>query len=158
MKLVVPSGCWLNVVGVLRDRPHDRERVAYLDGPRPANGIGVVTTVTVPAANVRAGNFHVSADQMSRAGQHLRALGLMRLAQAHSHPSGWTGHSASDDEQAFSQRDGAISIVVPHFAGCAPGVGDCRVHVRDQHGWHDLGPADGGRVVQIVPSLIDLRS
>lgn len=157
MKLIIPAGTWQTGMRALRQPPHDRERVAYLDGPRPEAGLAVVTTVTLPAADERAGNFYVSAQEMSRAGKHLRRMGLMRLAQIHSHPGGWTGHSPYDDEMAFSQRDGAISIVVPSFAGCAPGLADCGVHVRLAHGWHELNPDEKSDLVQIVPSLVDLR-
>ena len=45
---------------------------------------------------------------------------MRRLAQIHTHPFGWVGHSDYDDEKAFSQREGAISIVVPHFAAVRP--------------------------------------
>lgn len=157
MTLVIPARTWQTAMAALRQPPHDHERVAYLDGPRSQHGIAIVTTVTIPSADERQGNFHVSAPEMSRAGQHLRRLQLMRLAQIHSHPAGWTGHSPYDDEMAFSQRDGAISIVVPHFAACAPGLADCGVHVRHSDGWHELGPLEKSDAVQIVPSLVDLR-
>lgn len=157
MSLVIPAGAWQTVLASLRVPPHDVERVAYLDGPAPSNGRSIVTTVTLPRAEVSEGDFHVSPVEMSRAGKHLRVFGLMRLAQVHTHPSGWTGHSAYDDQMAFSQRDGAISIVVPHFAGCSPGIADCGVHVRDRSGWRELDGAEKGEIVQIVPSLVNLR-
>lgn len=157
MKLIVPAAIWQAAMTALRQRPHDRERVAYLDGPRPQNDIAVVTTLTIPNADNHQGNFSVSADEMSRAGRHLRHLGLRRHAQIHTHPAGWTGHSQHDDKLAFSQRDGAISIVVAYFAGCAPGLSDCGIHTRDQHGWRELDAAEKTAVVQIVPSLVDLR-
>jgi len=157
MKLIISAGTWQTAMTALRQPPHDRERVAYLDGPGSRHEIAIVTTVTLPSAEERQGNFHVSAPEMSRAGQHLRRLGLNRLAQIHSHPAGWTGHSPYDDEMAFSQRDGAVSIVVPHFAGSAPGLADCGVHVRGPDGWHELGPLETNDAVQIVPSLVDLR-
>jgi len=157
MTLIIPANTWQTAMAALRQPPHDRERVAYLDGPKPRQDIAIVTTVTLPGAEEREGNFHVSAPEMSRAGQHLRRLGLMRLAQIHSHPAGWIGHSPYDDEMAFSQRDGTISIVVPHFAGSAPGLADCGVHVRDPDGWHELDPVEKRAAVQIVPSLVDLR-
>jgi hypothetical protein len=157
MNLIIPGATWQTAIAALRQPPHDRERVAYFDGPRSQHGIGIVTTLTLPNADERDGNFHVNASEMSRAGQHLRRLDLMRFAQIHSHPASWTGHSSYDDEMAFSQRDGAISIIVAHFAGCSPGLADCGVHLRDAEGWRELDRVEKSAVVQIVPSVVDLR-
>ena len=156
--LIIPASLWETATTVLREPPHDRERVAYLDGPPGHADARVATTITVPHAEQRAGHFQVTSAEMSRAGLHLRALGLVRHAQIHSHPDGWAGHSGYDDEHAFSQRDGAISIVVPHYAGCAPGIADCGIHVRDEDGWKELDNAQAAAAVMIVPSLVDLRS
>lgn len=157
MKLITPTVAWQTAMTVLREPPHDRERVVYLDGPMPQNNVAVATTVTVPSADAHAGHYEVSAQAMSRAGQHLRRLRLIRVAQIHSHPGGWTGHSPYDDEMAFSQRYGALSIVVPHFAGCAPGLADCSVHIRNERGWREVDDAEKRATVLIVPSLVDLR-
>ena len=157
MKLIIPSGTWQAAMTALRQPPHDHERVAYLDGPRPPGDTAIATTLTLPHAEEREGNFYISASEMSRAGGHLRRLHLMRLAQIHSHPATWTGHSPYDDEMAFSQRDGAISIVVPNYAGSAPGIADCGVHVRQPDGWHELNPREKSDAVQLVPSIVDLR-
>jgi hypothetical protein len=157
MRLVIPANIWNTAVAALREPPHDRERIAYLDGPTPAHETAAATTLTFPRAEERAGNFSVSARAMSQAGQHLRPFDLMRLAQIHSHPAAWTGHSTYDDEKAFSQRDGAISIVVPHFAGCAPGLADCGVHIRTADGWQELDRRDRSDTICVVPSIVDLR-
>jgi hypothetical protein len=158
MSLVIPAACWSAVVEALGEAPHDREHIAYLDGPIPTGNVLTVTTVTLPEATERRGSFDIIADQMSRAGRHLRPLGMLRLAQVHSHPNSWTGHSRYDDSMAFSQRDGAISIVVPHFARCAPGLGDCGVHVREPNGWRELYDEEKAARARVVPSLVDLRS
>jgi hypothetical protein len=155
--LILPATLWTEALGILRCSPHDRERILYLDGPRGADP-GVVTTITVPDADEHEGHFHVDPAQMRRAGRHLRRFGMTRLAQIHTHPAGWTGHSPHDDEMAFSQRDGAISIVIPDFAATAPGVLDCGVHVREAHGWRELDHTEKARTVKLVPSLIDTRA
>jgi hypothetical protein len=157
MTLIIPAGLWSDAMAVLRRPPHDRERILYLDGPRADAEKSVATTITIPEAHEQNGHFHVGTAEMSRAGRHLRGLGMIRLAQVHSHPAGWTGHSPHDDEMAFSQRDGALSLIVPDYAGTAPGVNDCGIHIRERHGWRELKPAEKPDVIQILPSLIDLR-
>lgn len=154
MTVVIPASAWRIAVENLRGPPHDRERVVYFDGPVPDGSISVVTTVTIPEVTNSAGHFQVSAANMSRAGKHLRRFDLLRLAQVHAHPTDWVGHSEYDDIMAFSQRDGAISIVVPDYAGCAPGLADCGVHVRGPGGWRQLSYAERAALILIVPSVI----
>lgn len=156
MTLVIPAYAWQIAVESLRRPPHDRERVVYFDGPAPVGSVSVVTTVTVPEVENSAGHFQVSAANMSRAGKHLRRFSLLRLAQVHAHPTDWVGHSEYDDTMAFSQRDEAISIVVPDYAGCAPGLADCGVHVREPEGWRQLSHAERSTMLLIVPSVIQL--
>lgn len=154
--LLIPAVIWNGVIRAMRRHPHDRERVAYLDGVR-ADGLAVVTTLTLPEVKEGPLNFTVTAEDMSRAGRHLSFHDLRRLAQVHDHPGDWTGHSCFDDEMAYSQRPGSISVVLPHFAGCAPGLGDCGVHRRDRSGWRELTPAEVRDELRLVPSMVDLR-
>lgn len=158
MKLMIPADLWRAATATLHDRPHDRERVLFLDGPRPADGAqAAATTLVLPRYTHTRGNYGISAEEMSRAGRHLRQFGLIRLVQMHSHPSEWTGHSAYDDKMSFSHRDGAISIVVPNYGACAPGLADCGVHICLDGEWQQITPADLAEHVTIVPSVLDFR-
>jgi hypothetical protein len=157
--LFIPAQLWHQAMSSLHGRPHDRERVAFLDGPRLAiEGAAVATTLVLPAIRNTRGNYEVSAADMSRAGGHFEDLEMRRLGQIHSHPSEWTGHSEHDDQFAFSRRDGALSIVVPHYAACAPGLHDCGVHVCQNGTWHQLPQARLQEWLLIVPSLLDFRA
>ena len=159
MTLFIGADLWHVATATLHDRPHDRERVAFLDGPRPGeNGPAVATTLVLPDGAITRGQYTLSPEAMSQAGRHLRALGMMRLAQIHSHPGNWTGHSDHDDEFAFSHRDGGISIVVPHYGACAPGLCDCGVHVCEGGIWREVGAKEIDDFVRIVPSQMDFRS
>lgn len=161
MKLLLPARFWSRALVVLRERPNRRERVAYFDGAElldeQGETVGVVTTLTVPHARSRAGFFDVSADDMSEAGRHFRPHGLVRLAQIHSHPGSWVGHSEVDDSQAYSQRQGAISIVVPNYALTAPGFMECGVHLRGTDAWVELNDEQKRSLIRVVPDEIDLR-
>jgi hypothetical protein len=154
--LLIPAAIWKGAIEAMRRHPQDRERVAYFDGIR-ADDVAVVTTLTLPEVTESELNFTVAAENMSRAGRHLSVHELKRLAQIHDHPEEWTGHSWFDDEMAYSQRPGSISIVVPHFAGCAPGLGDCGVHRRERRGWRELTAQEIRSELAIVPSIVDLR-
>jgi hypothetical protein len=157
MMLLIPATIWSGAIEAMRRNPHDRERVAYFDGVR-CDDFAVATTLTLPEVEEDALHFFVTAENMSRAGRHLSVHNLRRFAQVHCHPEDWTGHSAYDDEMAYSQRPGSISIVVPHFAGCTPGLGDCGVHRRGKREWRELTRDEVHGEVAIVPSIVDLRS
>jgi len=157
MTLILSAALWQQALGELRVPPHNRERVAYLDGPKIPGALAVATTLTIPNADAHEGYFDVPPEEMSLAGRHLKAFDMRRLAQIHTHPFGWVGHSEYDDERAFSQREGAISIVVPHFAACAPGVFECGLHLRGPNGWYEPSGEERLALIRIVPALIDMR-
>lgn len=158
--IVIPARLWKETVERFVAAAGIAERVAFLDGvaggPRPADG-GVVTTVTFPQATETSGNWMVETAHMSEAGRHLRPYGLVRLAQIHSHPGPWVGHSPTDDEMAFSQARGTISLVMPMHGLTYAGLGDCGVHLREPQGWRELAAEEVGEHVHVVPSVIDHR-
>ena len=159
--LTLADATWKQLLAMLATSPDGVERVAYLDGIRigdgTSRGMGIVTTVTVPHAVQSAGHFSVSAQEMSRAGAHLRHHGLVRLAQVHTHPGHDTGHSPIDDKSAYSRKGGAVSIVLPWHATGDPSPTDGTVHVHDGHGWHRLSQADAEAFIRVIPATIDTR-
>lgn len=154
----IPDDTWRTLLDLLTDHPVDHERIAYLDGVR-TDRVQVVTTVTVPDARTSPGSYTVPAEAMSQAGAHLRQHGLVRIAQVHTHPGTWVGHSPRDDEMAYSQRPGAVSLVLPEQGRerplpTAPSVG---IHVRRAGGWTRISPAEATSVIGLVPSVLDHR-
>jgi hypothetical protein len=158
--IAVPAWAWKAVVDAFTEAGGTVERVAFLDGVAAGAGAddgGVVTTVALPHADESESHWDVNAHEMSRAGRHLRLYGLVRLAQVHSHPSPWNGHSGEDDELAFSQAPGAVSIVLPAYGLTCPGLGDAGVHLRERDGWRRLEHDEVARHVKVLPSVLDLR-
>ncbi|HET7386715.1 MAG TPA: Mov34/MPN/PAD-1 family protein [Nocardioidaceae bacterium] len=159
--LALSDATWKQMLAMLATSRPGVERVAYLDGVRTGDGtslcMGVVTTVSVPYAVQRAGHFTVSAEEMSRAGAHLRRHGLVRLAQVHTHPGHDTHHSPTDDESAYSRKAGAVSIVLPWHAVGDPSPTDGAVHVHDGQGWRRLSRADAEAFIRVVPATVDTR-
>jgi hypothetical protein len=154
--IVITDTLWELLLDCLTEHSENLERVAYFDGIL-VEGIGVATTLTLPNAISRPQNFQVSSSSMSAAGQHLRAMRMRRLAQVHTHPADWTGHSMYDDERAYSQRAGALSIVLPGYARERPRLAGAGVHLREEQGWRELSPDEVQSYVRLVPGLIDLR-
>ena len=155
--LLIPESIWTAMLDVFSATPGGVERVAYLDGTRQAR-LGVVTTLTLPNATLSPFNYFVGVEAAKEAGQHLRANGLIRLAQVHTHPNRWVGHSQYDDEHAFAQTPGSISIVLPDHARRRPLPYGDGVHVREEGVWRQLAASEVGQLIRVLPSLVDLRS
>ena len=132
------------------------ERVAYIDGISFGD-IQMATTLTLPNAQMHPRYFTVSAEAMSEAGQHFRPFGMERLIQVHTHPSSGVDHSPFDDENAYSQLDGSVSIVIPDHARHRPALTDCGVHIREPQGWRRLRTSEIDNFIRIVPGCLDFR-
>lgn len=164
-ELRIPEGVWQAVLYLFAEHRPGVERVAYLDGFRvdetgypdasPDDQVYVAVTVVVPDADLRPQNYVVPAAAVRAAGRHLRTKRMTRVAQVHSHGSHWVDHSDTDDERAYSQRVGAVSVVMPFHGTTRPSVTDCGVHIRTEAGWQRVRPET---VIKIIPSVLDYRS
>lgn len=153
----IPETLWEQLLDEFRRVGKTVERVAYLDGFRVGND-GVVTTVTIPDAELHPGYFSVTAQAMSQAGQHLRTYGMARLAQVHTHGGANCAHSSRDDDAAYSQRPGSVSIVLPFHGASRPAPTGGALHTRQEGGWISLDAVQAPVACQLVPSLLDFRS
>jgi len=160
--LSIPDAVWTALLDAFATALPGHERVAYLDGVRYRGPDGAVhsvaTTVTVPNAVTTPGNYRVAPEAMAEAGEHLHALGLVRLAQVHTHGNGWVGHSCVDDRRAYSQLDGALSLVLARHAAERPAPTQAGVHLREPAGWRQAHGDEVNRLVRLLPSMIDHRS
>lgn len=77
--------------------------------------VQVATTVALPKLYQTAGGYRVDSKSMRRLSSSMSDQGLENLAQVHTHPSNWVGHSAFDDEHAYSTRAGSLSLVWPNY-------------------------------------------
>lgn len=165
IELRIPEAVWRATLDLLATHPPGVERVAYLDGFRIDEAgypdvaldaqVFLATTVVVPDAVLRPRNYVVSAEAVSAAGRHLRVERMTRVSQIHTHGNGWVEHSPTDDDRAYSQRPGAVSIVVPFHGATRPELEDCGVHVRTETAWQGVRPDS---VIKIIPSVLDHRS
>jgi len=153
----IPDALWSQLLNSFALQTPHLERIAYLDGHRLPNGRGIVTTVTIPDAECHPGWYTVPSGKMSEAGQHLRSRGMMRLAQVHTHGNAETRHSPRDDRLAYSQLDGALSIVLPFHANHRPRPFDAAVHIREPNGWRLLSMDEVDDVIDVVPAVLDFR-
>ena len=118
----------------------------------------MVVALTLPHAQLFRDHFEVSPDAMSQAGKHLRRFQLRRLAQVHTHPGPWVGHSPWDDAKAYSQLEGAVSLVLPNHARARPRLEEAGVHLRRAGGWEQLTAQNVAEVIRVTPSYLDFRA
>jgi len=154
--LIIPTFIWEGMQLEFQRNRQRVEQVCFLEG-YDLNSSKVVTTCTFPNAELHRQFFHIESQDISAAAKHLRKFDLRRLAQVHTHPTDWVGHSQYDDEHAYSQSEGALSIVLPNFGSKVVGLDQAGVLIRAQSEWLEIEPAERSRYVQIVPSRVDLR-
>jgi len=155
--IILPDAMWERLLDELARHVEGVELVAYLDGVR-RDGVGVVTTVVLPDAELAPGYFTVPAEAMSQAGQHFRAHRLSRLIQVHTHGGAGCGHSWRDDEMAYSQTPGSLSLVLPFHTRRRPSPYDGLLHVRGAAGWRALTDDEARQTLRLIPAQLDFRS
>lgn len=154
--IAIPDLVWNQLLDEFARTPGPVERVAFLDGVR-AGDTAVVTTLTIPDAELFPGYYDVSAEAMSQGGVHLRQYRLARIAQVHTHGLDGCHHSSRDDAMAYSQRDGAISIVLPYHAAQRPAPHDGAIHRKAGDRWIVIDPAEAAADVRVIPAVLDFR-
>lgn len=125
-------------------------------GGRRFGSEAVVMAVVYPCGPdvaLEPGYVHVGADTTAEMGRWLRAQSLTALAQVHTHPGGWTGHSPTDSDFSIASSEGFLSLVWPHYAARPVATtSELGIHQLLGGRWEMLGPADAAERVQIVES------
>jgi hypothetical protein len=136
------------------------EGVVFWAAPKEMyrSSVAVVTTVVAPAQRVGPGRFELASEGVRAMGAVLRRQGLVNLVQVHTHPGAGVGHSPWDDLHAFSQREGTLSVVWPHYGRDVPPVSAWGVHVRLSGSWRRLSTPAASERLRILPTTLDLRT
>lgn len=120
--------------------------------------VRVATTLALPVLLQSAGNYRMEPSSLRCIAAQMRKQGLIAVAQVHTHPAAWVGHSRYDDERAYSTRDASLSLVWPHYGHAVghdlEGIG---VHERRNGRWEQLRDEEVGQRVRVVDSLADHR-
>lgn len=103
------------VVTLQRSGQQRHEGIVLWLGRRDGNHINIAE-VYEPAHVAKADYFHIPSEGMKALQAELRTKRLMIAAQVHSHPME-AFHSKADDTWAVIRHVGAVSIVLPFFAG-----------------------------------------
>lgn len=104
-------------------------------------GKSIVTSLMVPNAETNWGCISTSPKANAEVLMSIVGTPLVLIGQAHSHPGAMVRHSDIDDRQTFPRFEGAISLVVPHFALRGIDLERCGVH-RFMDGAYQLLPTE----------------
>ena len=107
------------------------EMIVYWAGIR--EGVkSIVRLVVIPNAKTNSGRVIVSQENNFHFVKALSSRNLIQIAQVHTHPTSWVGHSPGDNEYAAFKVEGLLSIVVPSYCrkGMLP-LEKCGVHRFD---------------------------
>lgn len=135
------------------------EGLVFWAGIEAKDGSKFVTTCVYPKQ--QCSGISVSSNLIAGAKvvREIRKRGLEIIAEIHSHPGQWVGHSLIDDENPFVLAEGNISIVVPYFArkGMEP-LWKCGVHIYSfRGGWKRLGRDEIAETFVILDQEITLE-
>ena len=130
----IPCDCIRNTEQILKEYgKREEEGFVYWGGTRTSSDV-TITSVIVPLIETDSLFLNISHHSNISFVKELHKKQIIQIAQIHTHPSSWVGHSTTDDEGAASKYEGLISIVVPYY--CKNGMSaldKCGIH-RFQNG------------------------
>jgi hypothetical protein len=136
------------------------EGLVFWAGIEVGDGSKFVTTCVYPRVRWASG-ASVSSDVIAGAEvvREVRRRGLEIIAEIHSHPGHWVGHSIIDDKNPFVLAKGNISIVVPCLGdeGMEP-LWKCGVYLYSvKDGWRRLSKGETVERFVVVDEEIALE-
>jgi hypothetical protein len=149
--LIAPVEKHLRTTGL-----EEREDAALIAGYIVEKDIGIATTALLPYTENSTASCTIPLEVTIECIDVMNRAGLVFLAQVHSHPGRFSGHSDVDDTGAFSDCPGVFSIVVPQFGHYGMrrllkrGIG---IHERMPDGrWRELLKTEVRKRLAILPS------
>lgn len=134
----------------------DSEGVVYWFGLEFGDK-AVVTTLVVPNAETSYGCISTTPEANGEALGVIVGTPLVLIGQAHSHPGNGVRHSQFDDRETFARFEGAISVVVPHYARRGVDLRCCGVHRHAGGEFRLINNKQLAEHIVVIPGQADLR-
>ena len=143
--------------------------LASFGGPDPTEGVvywfgfeiedrSIVTTLMVPNTRASFGCVSTTAEDNADVLTCVVGTPLVLIGQAHSHPGWGVRHSEVDDRETFPRFEGAISVVVPHFARKEFDLKLCGVHRFIGGVYRMLRTREVPKHLVVIPGERDFRN
>jgi hypothetical protein len=149
-----PSAVVEKTLCALREAGKNRtECVVLWLSRRPVSPDHPIIEAFIPQQEVAIDYFRIPPAGMQALMTHLRMNKLALAAQVHSHPEE-AFHSRADDTWAVTRHEGALSLVVPHFASQTTAtnfverIASFRLSAADK--WVEIPPQHVGQYLEIV--------
>jgi proteasome lid subunit RPN8/RPN11 len=135
----------------------DHEGIVFLAGLETECAT-VFTGIVAPQADHGRGRVLCAQEHVLAAARAARRAGVSILAQVHSHPGAWTGHSEGDDSMVLMPFERMLSIVAPWYGrfGLRP-LDSLGVHQYQSGSWVLCDRESVHAAFGILPSETDLR-
>lgn len=131
-----------------------REEVAFMIG-HVKDSTGYVTNAILPTTYGCAVFCRLSLDVAWACSRIAKEMGQVILAQIHTHPAGYCGHSSTDDHGSVCESPGFLSFVVPHFAYFGLDLlfsgGVCIHELTHEFEWRELPQEEVSKRFSVVP-------
>lgn len=132
-----------------------REEVAFMIG-HVEDSTGYVTNAILPTTYGSAVFCSLSLDVAWACHRIAKEIGQIILAQIHTHPGGWCGHSGIDSHGSVCESPGFLSFVVPHFAYFGLDLlfsgGACIHELTNKFEWRELPQEEISERFSVVPA------
>lgn len=115
----------------------------------------IAVLLGVPRQINRPRNFEIGADDLARLTEAVSKLGLVAVAQIHSHPGLNVAHSPWDDSLVVSKR--VYSLVLPNYGKNPISLVSVGVHRFEEERWLRLNKDAAKTAIQLLPDKLDLR-
>lgn len=138
----------------IRDRGH--EGLVFWAGLQHGE-LTTFTTVVVPEADHSAQGIFVQEPAYGRAVAEAKRVGVVILAQVHSHPGADARHSDGDDNLIIMPFEGMLSVVVPNYGVGWQRLTEAKVHQFRSRRWNLCSEASVRRGITVAPSVVDTR-
>ena len=141
LRYKIPAGLLEETVHVLQDygnRNPPCEGICFWAGTRSSTLIAV-RAVIATKADAHPRRISVEHKERFKAVRFINSVGLVQIAQVHSHPGDWIDHSVGDDLGATGRVAGGLSIVVPSYGAQHVGsLTETGIHIFDGSEFHRI--------------------
>lgn len=154
MRYRIPASLLHETIQVLRDygnRTPPCEGICFWAGTG-SNSLIEARALIATKADAHPRRISVDHKDRFKAIRFMNSVGLVQIAQVHSHPGDWIDHSIGDDLGATGRVNGALSVVIPSYgAQGVESLAETGIHIFDGSKFHRFTDAYIHQHFEVIP-------